>query len=565
MRCVRCLVAPTSTLGLLVLAATGLGCGGDDDAPPPTGPIDARVDHYDYRIDLATRRASVVITATVVTAGDCLTLPFRGDDLGADVTINGAPAGGEVGGGQLTLCGDGYPAGTTLTLGASMTVPATTWGPTQVGFSTTTDRAGNDFVYLVSWVGGCDRHGACDNRPDQFARYRFTVDHPEALTVRCPGDVTEPSPTQTVCAFEHDGGPTYSTFGIVASSGWTTTDKGLWDGVATTVYDRTGSGVAARIDPVYHGGMMAFMSSTFGPYPYGDELRLLTGPTYWNGFEHPGNIVLSDALANPLSGSAYRDPVAHTLDHELAHLWAGDQTTLAGTYDFVWKEAMAEYLSYLHEDSVDPAVALATARAWKLFSRGVLAYPVPGERPPLVDYYGDVYGPGPMVLFRQLEVLSSRAQVIAALQALLGQARAIGVADVTAALASATGLDLTAYVAAWVTGEGPPVWPEFTAVFTPGATAGSPGSLQVDQTNAAATGDKRCRFKIGLEGADTAQNVKVVIDTVASGPSQTLVVPDPGFAVVRTVIDPDAECLAFPTASTLVRAPRPQPWVAPAR
>ena len=39
------------------------------------------------------------------------------------------------------------------------------------------------------------------------------------------------------------------------------------------------------------------MQSQFGPWPYGSELRVLTAPTYWDGFEHPGNIVLADGLA----------------------------------------------------------------------------------------------------------------------------------------------------------------------------------------------------------------------------------------------------------------------------
>src|SRR5690606_8409070 len=145
-------------------------------------------------------------------------------------------------------------------------------------------------------------------------------------------------------------------------------------------------------------------------YPYGDELRVVTGPTYWSGFEHPGNIVLDDGLDRPMS-SRYSRPVAHVLNHEIAHQWAGDQTTLADTYDFVWKEAMAEYLSYVYEDEAGiPNEALVTARAWKAFANGAAYYPVPEDatRPTLLQYYGEVYGPGPMILFRQLESLASR-------------------------------------------------------------------------------------------------------------------------------------------------------------
>jgi len=63
-----------------------------------------------------------------------------------------------------------------------------------------------------------------------------------------------------------------------------------------------------------------------------------------------------------------------------------------------------------------------------------------------------------MILFRQIEVLSSRAQVLAAIATLLGEPRAISVDDVVAALETSTGLDLDAYAAAWIHGTGAPVW-----------------------------------------------------------------------------------------------------------
>ena len=81
----------------------------------------------------------------------------------------------------------------------------------------------------------------------------------------------------------------------------------------------------------------------------------------------------------------------------------------------------------------------------KAASAGANFFPVPGEKPALFDYYGDAYGPGPMVLFRQLEVLTSRDQVLAALKSVLGHQHALSVDDLVAALAQNTGLDLTAF------------------------------------------------------------------------------------------------------------------------
>jgi aminopeptidase N len=532
---------------LVVCFLVAVGCGDNIEPSPPEGPIEARVDHYAVQVDLTTRLALVDVTITPMVAGNCITIPFRAP-LEHEVLIDGLPVTASVADGQLTACGTGYPKHVPIVLETRLTIANEVEPPTQVGFSV---RSG--ITYILSWLGGCDRFAPCDKRTDQFAKYTFTVTHAPGMIVRCPGRVTTLDLTTTECDFTYEGGPTYSTFGIIGSMAWQNTYAGDWSGVDVSVYDYASNGVAPGIvaDADYHRGFVAFMQDQFGPYPYGDELRILTAPTYWSGFEHPGNIVLNDDLAG--TPSAYADGLAHVLDHEIAHMWAGDQTTLSTTYDFVWKEAMAEYLSYVYEDSVDPMVGATTARAWKLFSDGALFHPVPAEQPPLVEYYGDVYGPGPMILFRQIEVLSSREQVLAALRTLLGRERAIGVADVEAALAAATGLDLADYFDAWVHGSGAPAWPRFTATY-------AAGDLVVAQTNVG-EGEKPCKFKVALRGAGPGDVVTVDVDTFRNGPSQTIpVTPPPPFAVTSTTIDPDAECLAY--ATSVARVPRHHPWLA---
>lgn len=538
--------------GLLLVCALA-ACGGD--AGGPTGEITAAVTHYDYRFDVDSRAAHATVTATVETPGDCLTLPFRAQDLSvATAKIDGAAIKhGSVDATTLRLCGPGHEAGDTLTLDVDLVIPLATLDASQIGYSLTMDADGNPFYYLVSWVGGCDRFGPCDNRPDRFATYTFHVTHPAELMVACPGTLTQDSPTETTCAFDHAGGPTYSTFGVAAypASAWIPTDKGMWGSARVTVYDRTSTEIAAAIDPAHHAGFVGWMEATFGPYPYGDELRILTAPTYWNGFEHPGNIVLEDGLAKART-PAYRHNVRHILDHEIAHQWAGDQTTLADTYDFVWKESMAEYLTYVYEAMDEPLAAETTAGAWKSFASGARYFPVPAERPRLFDYYGHVYGAGPMILFRQIEVMSSRAQVLAALQTLLGQPRAISVDDVVAALEASTGLDLGAYAAAWIHGSGAPVWPRIDTTFTPGAGT---STLRVQQT---AAPERRCKFRVRLFGGSPGELVDVAVDTVAGGLDQTLTLPTPTFEVASIALDPLRECLVYP--GTLARTPYVHPW-----
>lgn len=510
-------------------------CGSD---PGPTGAITAHVRRYDYKLDLETRLAHSKVTLVADSAGNCMTLPFRATDLTA-VAFDGSTANGTQNADQtLTICGDGVAKDATFTIESDQSIALATLSTSNVGFSITKDKEQNSFTYLVSWVNGCDQFGPCDNRPDQFATYTFAVTHAADVMVRCSGTVTDPSPTETTCDFENLGGPTYSTFGLAAYPAWTQTDKGSWSGVHVTVYDRASTGIAAAIDPVFHTGFLAWMQAQFGAFPFGTELRVLTAPTYWSGFEHPGNIVLDDGLAKEVGG--YLHPVAHVLDHEMTHMWAGDQTTLATTYDFVWKEAMAEYLSFVWEDMNDPASSTATTALWKADARVAKYFPVPQDQPALFDYYGDVYGPGPMVLFRQLEVLSSRAQVIAALKTVLGTPHALSVDELVSALEASTGLALTDYVAAWIKGSGVPAWPLVSTSYTA-------GMLNVAVTNNTGTA-RGCKFHVNLSDGGT-NSVKVEVNTFANGPTQAIPVTQPAFNVTKIDLDPDHECLVFPAAS----------------
>lgn len=550
---------------LVLLLAAACGADGEPAAPPPTGEAGIEVVHYDYRFDLETGDASVVATVLVREGGDCLTLPFRAQRLREGTLDGQPPVAAELTEGGARLCAAvGWPPDTTVLVGAAMTVPQETWEDSQVGYSVSLDIEDAPFHYLVSWVGGCDRFGPCDAAPDRFARYRFTVTHPEGTRVLCPGSVTAGS-NDTVCDFDHPGGPTYSTFGFAASPSWTEVELGAWSGVEVTLYDMPSAGFALDFDVERHAAFFQWMIDRFGPYPYGDELRFAIGPTYWNGFEHPGNIVLNDRL-NALGpfDSLYADPLAHTIDHEIAHQWAGDQTTLAGVHDFVWKEAMVEYLVFAFEaEHISPGSALQTNLAWKRFARGAEYWPVPLEGPALLDYYGDVYGPGPMVLFRQVEALFDRETVLAALEALLGSERAIAVADVQSALEDATGADLSAYFDAWVYGEGVPSWPTFAVEVTPGD--GGEHTVTVRQ-DAAEDGLYGAAFVVQLRGGTEEDPLThdVRFDLGPDGAAEATELTTPGFEVTSVGFDPYGDTLGLHReAAQAAPAPGRNPWVAP--
>ncbi len=547
---------------LLALAALALHACGDDappDAPPADASLDARGDasldapairgaaratvtRYDYAIDLESRRVTARLSLRVDREGDCLSIGFR-HEAADDVRLDDAPARDvRVADGTLTACdarGRGWAAGSAVTLALSSTEPLTTWRPTQVGFSTRTSAGGGRFTYLLSWVGECARHGACDATPSAFATYRFAVTHPEGTEVLCPGAVT-PGATETVCEFDHRGGPTYSAFGVLAmSGGWRRTSLGEARGVRLSLYDTPGSRVTETIDRERLRAYVEWLVDRFGPYPYGDELRLVVAPTYWAGFEHPGNIALAETL---VAGGR----LDHTVRHEIAHQWAGDQTTVASTKDFVWKESMAEYLAYVFEDETAALrdQAGTSLAVWRQSAGTADHWPVPDEELPLVSYYGSAYGPGPMILFRQLEVMFSRRQVLDALRMLLGRERALSVDDVRAALEAATGARLDGYLRAWLRGAGAPAWPGVTVTRSPNADGSLSLSVRVQTRDAVV---RPCRFTVRLTG-DGGQRLDVPVTVGLDGAQPAPVTVRPDFTVTGEEVNPLNEALVWPMA-----------------
>jgi aminopeptidase N len=539
---------------LLLWFPIALACGGGEEELP-TGPAAVTVLHYDYALDLESRAAAVSAALRFDTPGDCVHLPVRAGGL-EDVRLDGEPIrDGALEGGVLTACGRGWQAGEEVALEARMVVALETWGESQVGYSVTTDAEGAPFHYLVSWVGGCDRFGPCDPAPDRFATYRFTVSHPAGTRVLCPG-VIEAGERESACTLDQPA-PTYSGFGLAAGPSWVEVPLGDWGGVEATLYDMPSVDMAAALDRDAHARFLAWMEDRFGPYPYGDQLRLFAGPTYWSGFEHPGNLALADTLHT--APSPYADPLTHVVNHELAHQWAGDRTTLTAARDFVWKEAMAEYLSFVFEDEeLSADDALATARAWKSFAAGAQYHPVPEDEPepPLLDWYGDVYGPGPMILFRQLEAMVGRDAVMAALGELLADQGVRSIEDVRAALEAASGADLANYFDTWIYGSGAPTWPRFEVTWT--QTRTGPLSYTVRQV----TPQGRlygCAFAVAF--TRDAQRADARIDLGPDGTAEVTGTLEPGFHATAAVVDPDATCLAFPaTAARTAPRPRIAPW-----
>ena len=506
---------------------------------------------YDYAFDLATASARSRLTVDVAApGGDCFSAAC-GIDTVAGATFAGDPAvSSEVALGALEVCGAGVPGGTSLEIGADVTVPEKTFLGLDVGFSRTTDMAGDEFSYLLSWVGGCDHFGPCDDDPSKLVEIHVEVTHPAGTTVLCPS-VRTPGATTTRCDLAGTLAPTYSGFALAADPAWVETPFLTVDGVDMVFFEVPGGQIAANLEKPSVTAFFQWLTGLLGPYPYGSELRFAGGPTAWLGFEHPANIILYEKLP---SVNGYENTTMHVFMHEIIHQWAGDRTTIATAADFVWKEATAEYLSYVFEDEQrPPAEAAASLAYWDTVSLQSDHYPRPTDdpTPPVEQFYGDVYGPGPMVLYVQLETMLGRQAVLDGIASFLSTPGARTVTELRTALETASGKDLAAYFDAWVFGKGAPEWPTMTVT---ASQAGDQVTVTVTQSNASQT-LYGCAVEVQVNGATQSATALVDFGVAPSSASAsaTVTLAEP---VVSTQLDPGHRVVAREPA--LASAPAPE-------
>ena len=533
----------------------GAGGAGGVGATAYAGDVDGPVLRYDYAFDLETAvaRSTLALEVTSLSGGNCYSVSSESTEV-SEVTWNGSPATNTaLVNDVLTACGPGVPAGGAVSVGARTAVSLDTYWNLDVGFSRSKDLAGGDFTYLLSWVGGCDRFGPCDDDPSRMSDFHFEVTHPAGTVVLCPGTLT-PGETKTTC--DVTNAPTYSAFAIAADPLWERAPFGTFAGVDLVFYEVPLGTLAASLDQASVGAFMDWITSLLGPFPYGKELRIAGGPTAWLGFEHPGNIILQEQLDKLQLD--YADGTMHVLMHEIIHQWAGDHTTLASATDFVWKEATAEYLGYVFEDIARPeGEALATRTYWDDVSPLSKHWPRPMDEPaPAVqEFYGDVYGPGPMVLYLQLEPLIGRPAVLAGIADFLSKSGGRSVWELQASLEMASGQDLDAYFNAWVFGTGAPTWPTFAITAT---QLDGQATITVTQENPEGKLFP-CVVEVEVKGATETARVAVDFGLAPQEATATMTVPFTE-AVMSATLDPDHRLIGTKAGTQPVLVSRPV-WI----
>lgn len=532
------------------------GAGGAGGAPP-SGLIAGPVTRYDYVFDAAQLTADTLLTIDAqAPGGDCVELESLVPPSGP-VTWNAEAAlSATADSGVFHACGAPVGPGA-LEVRAPTVFPKKKYLGLDVGFSISKDMDGGDFSYLLSWVGGCDSFGPCDDDPGTLAEMHFEIRHAAGVPVLCPG-VLVPGETSTRCDIAGTLAPTYSAVGWASDPLWQKKPFIHTGGVDWVFYEVPSGQLMESLDPATMTDFFGWLTGLFGPFPYGDELRFAGGPTAWLGFEHPANIVLYEGLGS--LPTSYYDTMAHVTMHEIVHQWAGDRTTIASAADFVWKEATAEYIPYVYEDEKIGADASGASREyWDSVSLQAQHYPRPTDDPlPQVSqFYGDVYGPGPMVLYVQLEALVGRAAVLAGIQAFLEDPGARSVDELRAALEAASGEDLGPYFDAWVFGSGAPEWPTLKIE----AAQDANGEVTVTVTQQNASGKLYgCVVEVDVQGATQAATATIDfgLDPQSAVASAKVTLPEP---LVGTTLDPRHKLVARESIAALAQ-PEPRPvWI----
>lgn len=533
------------------------GGGGDPGGAPPTGAIPGKVARYDYVIDADVWTADTSLTVDVTPpGGDCTAFELRAT-LSGDVTWNGDLATNvSADAGVFNACGTLGISSGPLTVRAPTTFNKKKYFGLDVGFSRTTNMDGGDFWYMLSWVGGCDLFGPCDADPGTLSEFHFDIHHQAGVPVLCPGKLT-PGETVTHCDIAGSLAPTYSAVAFASDAQWEKKPFMTANGVDWVFYEVPSGNLAASLDVPTMTQFFGWLTGLLGPYPYGTELRFAGGPTAWLGFEHPANIVLledMDALV-----SDYSDTLTHVTMHETTHQWAGDRSTIATAGDFVWKEATAEYLPYVFEDEqMAPGIAAATRAYWDDISMFSQHFPRPTDDPlpPVNTFYGDVYGPGPMTLYVQLEALIGRDKVLAGIQAFLKEPGARSVDELQQALETAAGVNLNAYFDSWVYGQGVPEWP---TMLIETQQNGAEVTVTVTQQNPSGK-IYPCVVEVDVQSASetVTATINYGVAPASATASATVTLADP---VMGATLDPRHKLIARDTAAPF-KAPTPRPvWI----
>ncbi len=424
-----------------------------DPRLPGLGSSDIDVIHYDvslrYDPTQSTIEGVLVVDLTTTTATDRLSFDADAIDV-EDVFVEGEPQRFSVGDRELTIVlDDPVSGGAELTIGIEYTVALNA-----------SNRFGADAGIFVTPGGlwsvnepdGTSTWMPSSDHPTDKATWTFAVNVPSGSVGVANGALTsttdEPDGTTTWTWEQSEPMAPYLVLLLVGD--YEIIDGGVTASGVELIHVAI-KGSVSSID-AYQDVTVAqidFFERLFGPYPFDRYGLAITDSTPGLAMETQGRSLFSDG---DLDGSV--GYLQHLLlAHELAHQWFGDAVS-PGTWDDIWlNEGFATYAQWLWLDEAGMATVddLAVGTLDGLPDTGG-----PVGRPD--QLFSDVSYNGGAVALHALRLTIGDDPFFEGLRAWVGEysGRSATTSDFRAVMEAVSGVDLAAFLGAWVETEDRP-------------------------------------------------------------------------------------------------------------
>ncbi|MGO1956898.1 aminopeptidase N [Microbacterium sp.] len=332
---------------------------------------------------------------------------------------------------------------------------------------------GETYLYTQYEPADARRVTPCFEQPDMKARWSFEVSAPTGWIVLNNAPVVgvaERENVQTVRFAETLPIPSYIT---AVAAGPYHRETGEW----TRGDQRVQLGVLCRaslsehldaenILEVTRQGLDFYDDAFAYPYPWGKYDQIFVPEYNLGAMENPGLVTFTeDYVFRGAATRAQHEGRANTILHEMAHMWFGDLATMRWWDDLWLKESFADYMG-----SHASAAATQYTDAWVSFAnrRKAWAYqadqlptthPVVADIPDLeaakLNFDGITYAKGASVLKQLVAFVGEEAFFEAARRYFASHAfGSTTLDDLLAPLADASGRDVQAWAAAWLSTSG---------------------------------------------------------------------------------------------------------------
>jgi aminopeptidase N len=319
---------------------------------------------------------------------------------------------------------------------------------------------GETYLYAMSFLDDAQRIFACFDQPDLKAPFTLTVRAPEGWLVAANG------------ASEGDGRfaitPPLATYFVSLIAGPYHARYDEHDGIPLGIFCRRS--LAAHLDKDA-GEIFTITKACFDRfhelfgvrYPFGKYDQAFVPEFNAGAMENPGLVTLrDDYLFRSAVTDGEREWRATVIAHEMAHMWFGDLVTMRWWDDIWLNESFAEYLGVRVTGE-----STRFAHTWTTFglrrkAQGYVADQRPSTHPvapeevvdgahALLNFDGISYAKGASVL-RQLVASLGDEAFFAGLRAHFAAHRFgnATLADLLAALSTASGRDLSGWAAVWL-------------------------------------------------------------------------------------------------------------------